>query len=209
MTKNKGKKHRENRSDKHSEKYSDLNMEQYEIMRKEAEYAEADKVAARNRRDGHPDRPVDFAEIDENKIPPPRWITAEELMTEEDKIKKKVDKALKGWPWTGCPQKLLTLVRTHLPFTRYRWILTSAQGPYALNFAADEAQILEPRFKLPQADQNSLLFTKLFTNDIILREILTLVFRNHSSSWKFWSTCQEMIQIYDSQIVRLSRFSRF
>ena len=80
--------------------------------------------------------------------------------------------------------------------------LTSEQGPYALNYAADGGQNPEPRFTLPQAAQQSSLFTRLFANDVTSRKLLGLIFEKHSTAWKFWSTCQEMTQIYDTYMVR-------
>ncbi|KAG4442443.1 hypothetical protein IFR05_002045 [Cadophora sp. M221] len=100
----------------------------------------------------------------------------------EQLTKEAVDKELEGWPWKECSQKLLTL------------------GPFAFNYAADGGANTSPRFKLPQASQKSPLFTKMFTNDVVARTLLRLIFQNHSSAWQFWSTCQEMTHVYDSQV---------
>ncbi|KAL2063477.1 hypothetical protein VTL71DRAFT_5282 [Oculimacula yallundae] len=105
------------------------------------------------------------------------------IKTEEDLMKERVEEELKGWPWKECPQKLFT------------------SGPFALNYSADGGQNTSPRFKLPQAKQiSSLLLNKLFATDDIARTLLPIIFKHHSSAWRFWSTCQEVMVRYDHQI---------
>ncbi|KAH9220604.1 hypothetical protein DL95DRAFT_442666 [Leptodontidium sp. 2 PMI_412] len=127
----------------------------------------------------------DVADIKPDPLPTSDWDFADFrtiVKTPELLAKEAVDKELEGWPWKECPQKLLTL------------------GPFAFNYAADGGANTSPRFKLPQAFQTSPLLTKLFGNDVVARTLLQMIFQNHSSAWKFWSTCQEMTHIYDSQV---------
>lgn len=54
---------------------------------------------------------VDSSDIDYCKIPKREWVVEEDVKTEEELIKERVEKALTGWPWIDCPQKLFLLVR--------------------------------------------------------------------------------------------------
>ncbi|KAH7391435.1 hypothetical protein BKA64DRAFT_103592 [Cadophora sp. MPI-SDFR-AT-0126] len=125
---------------------------------------------------------LDWGNINPEKLPKAVWEVEVVVKTDEELIKERVDKELSGWPWKDCPQRLLLL------------------GPYALNYVADGGQNTDPRFKLPQVAQHAPLFTKLFANDVVSRKLLSLIFEKHSTAWKFWSTCQEMTQIYDCYV---------
>ncbi|CZS95406.1 hypothetical protein WAI453_011355 [Rhynchosporium graminicola] len=106
----------------------------------------------------------------------------EKIDKELKKIKEEIEKNLKGWPWKECPQKLLTC------------------GPFAFNYTVGDGQNSSPRFKLPQILQKSSLLKKLFSNDIVARTLLSIIFKQHSSAWKFYSSCQEVTAIYDYKI---------
>ena len=54
---------------------------------------------------------VDSSDIDYSKIPQREWVVEEDLKTEEELIKERIEKELTGWPWNNCPQKLFMLVR--------------------------------------------------------------------------------------------------
>ncbi|KAK0118180.1 hypothetical protein ONS95_012485 [Cadophora gregata] len=156
------------------------NKTKYEIELQRAFDSQIREIEERIRLQGY--GTLDWGDIDYDKLPKRPWEVEVDVKTEEQLIKERVEQELTGWPWNDCPQKLLLL------------------GPYALNYAADGGQNIEPRFKLAQVAQHSPLFTKLFSNDVISRKLLQLIFEKHTTAWKFWSTCQEMTQIYDSYL---------
>lgn len=55
-------------------------------------------------------RPQDTL-IDTNPVDPNAWVDTTPVKTAEELLKERVEKNCKGWPWIGCPEKLITLVR--------------------------------------------------------------------------------------------------
>ncbi|CZR55330.1 uncharacterized protein PAC_05217 [Phialocephala subalpina] len=103
---------------------------------------------------------------------PEPWVDPTPAKTEEELLKEKVDAACQGWPWTGVPDKLVTL------------------APYTLNEHPSGGAV-----KLPRIDQESKFFKRLLNFNDIAFLILRDVFKYHSSLWKLSATCQQMFQV--------------
>lgn len=57
-------------------------------------------------------------------------------------------------------------------------------------------------FKLPQAVQESPLFTKLLSNDVVAQIVVPMIFQHHSTAWKLAATCREASNLMSFYIVR-------
>lgn len=115
--------------------------------------------------------------------------------TKAQLLKDKVDAALIGWPWTGVPDKLVTLVC--IPdYPSCIEMLTLRQAPYHINQHPLKIPIQQPRVA-----QTSMFFNKLFNVDDVAFEILRLVSKHHDSAWKLAATCQQMWELVSDKVV--------
>lgn len=114
--------------------------------------------------------------------------------TEAQLLKEKADAACIGWPWTGVPDKLVTLVC--IPDYPRSSELTLEQSPYHINQQPENLPL-----KKACVVQTSKFITRLFKVDDIAFEILRLVFRHHNSAWKLAATCQQMFKLVGDKVV--------
>ncbi|PBP21032.1 hypothetical protein BUE80_DR008205 [Diplocarpon rosae] len=104
--------------------------------------------------------------------PDTTWVDVPpEPKTEAEVLRENINLELDGWPWQGCPEKLITV------------------APFLPNFYHSNTK--NAPFKLERATQISQLWTKLMANNDLARILVDLLFQNHSTAWKFGATCRD------------------
>ncbi|EKD18197.1 hypothetical protein MBM_03969 [Drepanopeziza brunnea f. sp. 'multigermtubi' MB_m1] len=102
----------------------------------------------------------------------PEWHGVElEPKAKVELAEEQSESCLAEWPWVGCPEHLVTLA-PYLNNYYHKW------RPHA-------------PFQLPRAPQTSLLFTKLLSIEVVRRTLFGVIFRHHSTAWKFGASCRQ------------------